>query len=249
MCSPAKTRPIRPEARSRSRSISAASFWTSRLGPCSAVAVTCRSAISARPGRLDDQALVRPDADADLGEPRGVDADDVGRQDAGTRRPSSNRITASRGSIPRRPPSPPKWTGSAWSPPSQRYSSRGQPGPAGGRRRPADRAARQRAAPPFGPTNGQARPERRLRQPDRRRPRPFISSTVGLRPPSRTIAIDPPQRRGDLQRLLGRAERHDRDLVLRQRDRQRLLGVLQVDDLGDEPAAVDGVGEVVARRR
>ena len=52
---------------------------------------------------------------------------------------------------------------------------------------------------------------------------------------------DPAQGLGHLQRLLGRVERDDRNLILGHLDRNRLFGLFQVDHLGDEPAAVDDV--------
>ncbi len=42
----------------------------------------------------------------------------------------------------------------------------------------------------------------------------WISSAVGRRPPSRTIATGRPRAAGDSQRRLGRIEREDRNLVL-----------------------------------
>ena len=136
-------------------------------------------------GHVNGKALVGAEARAHLGEPRGVDADDVGGQDA---RPAVG-IELDDGVArvdPSRAPSPPKWTGSAPSPPSQRYSSRGSQGrPAGGgvpRAGPHGSAQR----PPAGLVNGHGGPSMP------KTPEPLHSSGFGIRPPIRTIAITRP---------------------------------------------------------
>ncbi len=73
---------------------------------------------------------------------------------------------------------------------------------------------------------------------------PFSSSGVGLRPPMRMIAITRPKaaptRSGSSDGVsvtIG--------IYLGQADRQRLIGILEVDHLSHEPAVIDGVVEVI----
>ena len=74
---------------------------------------------------------------------------------------------------------------------------------------------------------------------------PWISSTVGRRPPIRTIATGRP--RADATRSGGSVGLSvtTGDLVLGHLERDRLVGVFEVDHLGHEPAAIDGVVNVV----
>ena len=74
---------------------------------------------------------------------------------------------------------------------------------------------------------------------------PWISSLVGRRPPIRTIATGRPRAEATRKRRLGRIERDDRNLVLGHLERDRLVGILEVDHLGHQPAAIDGVVHVV----
>ena len=149
--------------------------------------------------------------------------------------------------MPLRLPSPPTPAGAPWSPPSQRYSSRGSQGRPGGGGVPQTGPQGSWQGSPSVLMNGQRTAPTAATASRPRSPvaPALISSTVGRRPPIRTIAIDPPQRLGHLQRLLGRVQRDDRDLVLGELDRDRLLGLFQVDDLGDQPAAVDDVPELL----
>ena len=101
-------------------------------------------------GALDLEGLVGPRADADLGEPGGVDADHVGRQDRGCRRssrPTSNWMTASRGSMPLQAAVAADPAGIAVVAAVAEVFVAGQPGPAGGgggARRPARTGAGRR---------------------------------------------------------------------------------------------------------
>ena len=55
----------------------------------------------------------------------------------------------------------------------------------------------------------------------------------------------PAEGRGNAQRRFRRTERDHRYLVLGHSQRDRLVGILEVDHLGHEPAAIDGIVEIV----
>ena len=245
LCSPAQTRPARPEARTRCR----VDLGRLVLGqplralPARLARLPSRRA-SAPTARGDRQRLVRPDAGADLGEPRGVDADDVRRQDPG---PSAvveldhgvARVDPARGRRRRR--SGPARRGRRRRRGIRPWAARAGPA-AAGCRRPARRGPGSGA-----PSAWRERARAAGPGPDRRRtaPKPDV---LGRRPAGRRSGRSPspaPAPRRPCSGSSAGFRRHDRDLVLGQRDRQRLLGVFQVDDLRDQPAAVDGVVEVV----
>ena len=133
------------------------------------------------------------------------------------------------------------------SPPSHRYSSRGSDGRAGGGDGDADRPARQRAPRAALRTGtGTARDPMLVAQSSPMSPATpaWISSRwAGGRPAARSPPAGPAPR--DSQRRLGRIEREHRDLVLGQLERDRLVGVFEIDHLGHQPAAIDGVVQVV----
>ena len=91
-------------------------------------------------------------------------------------------------------------------------------------------------------TSGTGTGRSRCWRPSRARGRPArpgsLRSWASGRP-IRTIAIGRPRAVATRSGVLGRTERHDRDLVLGHAERHRLVGILQIDDLGHQPAAVD----------
>ncbi len=146
------------------------------------------------------------------------------------------------GRSPGRPPSPPKWIASPRSPPSQRNSSRGIHDRSGGGGLPQTGPQGSLQAPPAGAMNGQGR--RRQAEAGG----PGSSSGVGCRPPIRTIAITRPRARATLIGVLGRAQVDEGGLVLGQLERDRLVGVFQVDRLGDQAPRSADVLDVLSRK-
>ncbi len=198
---------------------------------------------------MDLDRLVGARADADLGESRGVHADPVGWQNARfasiveaniephdrIARIDSLQVTtfANTGRL------------TLVATVAEVFVA-GQPGSALRRQRSASRPARKLARPTIG---ADERAAARAHRGDRIQADVTGGSRLDLiqgRPAAADThdRHDPPQRLGHLQRLLGRVESDDGNLVFGQLERNRLLGCFEVDHLGDQPAVVHNVPEL-----